>query len=252
MRSRLVGVSLKLYLGYADTEAWLAKVASTVADDRLFVLPSAPALPAARRLLDGTGVRYGAQNVHYAESGPFTGEISATMVAELGGTLCEVGHAERREHFGETDEIVARKMTAIARAGLTPVLCVGERDPGPGAEKFVRGQIRAALTGFPAAAPLIVAYEPVWAIGAERPADPAHVARATALIRRELAGAGRARARVLYGGSAGTGTFTALARAAATPDELPDGLFLGRSAHDVSRLAGITEEIFTSGEDAHE
>jgi triosephosphate isomerase len=247
----LVGVSLKSYLGYADTEAWLAKVASAVPDDRLFVLPSAPALPAARRLLDGTGVRYGAQNVHY-ESGPFTGEISAAMVVELGGTLCEVGHAERRALFGETDEIVARKMTAIARAGLIPVLCVGERELGPGANAFVRGQVRAALTGFPATAALIVAYEPVWAIGVERPADPAHVARITGLIRRELAGAGHARAHVLYGGSAGTGTFTALARAAGTPDELPDGLFLGRSAHDVPRLAGITEEIFTSGEDAHE
>jgi xylulokinase len=245
---RLVGVSLKLYLGYAQTEQWLDELrgaAGDLPDGVLFVLPSMPALPAARSLLSGTGVRYGAQNVHFVQSGPYTGEVSPAMVAELGGTLAEVGHAERRAQFGETDEIVARKTAAIAEAGLVPVLCVGEPDRAAGRERFVRGQVREALAGLPPEAPLVVAYEPVWAIGVEEAADAAHVVRMTGAIRAELAGR-PGPVSVLYGGSAGPGVFAGFAEAARTADELPDGLFLGRYAHDVGMLRRIADEVLTT------
>lgn len=249
---RLVGVSLKLYLGYAQTERWLAAVADLaprLPDDALFVLPSTPALPAARWLLTGTGVRYGTQNVHFEQAGPYTGEVSAGMVAELGASFVEVGHAERREHFGETDEIVARKMAAIAQAELTAVLCVGERErvAHSAAEAEVAAQLHSALAGYPRRSPLIVAYEPVWAIGADDAASATHVLGMTAAIRAVLARHGCA-ARVLYGGSAGPGVFTEFARVATSADQLPDGLFLGRSAHDISALRSSVEEVLAAPE----
>ncbi|WP_235095019.1 triose-phosphate isomerase [Streptomyces sp. A1-5] len=149
----VVGVSLKLYFGLARTRAWLAEVAALDAaltglprPVGLLVLPSFPALADARELLSGTRIGYGAQDVHWAERGARTGEVPAGMLVETGARYVEVGHAERRRHFGETDETVAAKTRAATAAGLVPVVCAGEQragDPATAAEETLT-QVRPA------------------------------------------------------------------------------------------------------------
>lgn len=156
----------------------------------------------------------GAQNVHWESSGAFTGEVSPPMLAALRVAYVVVGHSERRQLFGETDETVNKKVRAVIAAGMAPILCVGEtlqeRDVGA-TEDRVTNQIRAGLSGIGAedAAKLVVAYEPVWAIGTGRNAEPADAGQVIALIRSTLAelyGTGLADAtRIQYGGSVKAG-----------------------------------------------
>ena len=156
----------------------------------------------------------GAQNVHWESSGAFTGEVSPPMLAALRVAYVVVGHSERRQLFGETDETVNKKVRAVIAAGMAPILCVGEtlqeRDVGA-TEDRVTNQIRAGLSGVGAedAANLVVAYEPVWAIGTGRNAEPADAGQVIALIRSTLAelhGTGLADAtRIQYGGSVKAG-----------------------------------------------
>ena len=156
----------------------------------------------------------GAQNVHWESSGAFTGEVSPPMLAALRVVYVVVGHSERRQLFGETDETVNKKVRAVIAAGMAPILCVGEtlqeRDVGA-TEDRVTNQIRAGLSGVGAedAAKLVVAYEPVWAIGTGRNAEPADAGQVIALIRSTLAelyGTGLADAtRIQYGGSVKAG-----------------------------------------------
>lgn len=244
-RRPVVGVSLKLYFGLAETRKWLADVAALSGTaglaDRpvdLFVLPSFPALADARELLAGTGVAFGAQDVHWAESGAWTGEVSAGMLVEAGATYVEVGHAERRAHFGETDATVRAKTRAATAAGLIPVICAGERDGADRARAVEETltQVRAALDGALPGSELVIAYEPVWAIGAADPAPAEHVLTVATAIRACL-DAHDVRARLIYGGTAGPGTYE---RLSAGP---VDGLFLGRLAHDTEGLHRVLDEI---------
>src|SRR6476469_553320 len=151
----LVGVSTKMYLGYRDSLDWLERLRHEVdarpalAAGRVvpFVIPSFPVLPAAARLLAGTPLLLGAQNCGWAD-GPWTGEVAPSMLAELGVGLVEIGHAERRRHFGEDDSVVALKVSAAVDAGLTPLLCVGEPnmvEPETAAETVFR-QITSAVS----------------------------------------------------------------------------------------------------------
>ena len=156
----------------------------------------------------------GAQNVHWEPSGAFTGEVSASMLAALRVAYVIVGHSERRQLFGETDETVNRKVRAVVAAGMNPILCVGEtlqeRDVGA-TEDRVAGQIRAGLTGLgeDEVTKLVVAYEPIWAIGTGRNAEPADAGQVIAVIRSTLAelyGKGLADStRIQYGGSVKAG-----------------------------------------------
>jgi triosephosphate isomerase len=233
-----IGASTKAYLGYAQTLRWLDGIAEAVrARPALsnacvvpFVIPSFPLLPAAVERLAGLGVRVGAQAVAEAD-GPLTGEVPAGMLAELGVTLAEIGHAERRARFGETDAVVARKVRAAVDAGISPLLCVGEpeRATPEAAASFCAGQARAAL-GARSVDDMMIAYEPVWAIGAPQPADPDHVNRVVAALRAALG----SHVPVIYGGSAGPGLLSALPAV--------DGLFLGRFAHDPASFALVLDE----------
>jgi triosephosphate isomerase len=159
--------------------------------------------------LDGTGIGLGAQDCFWERSGAFTGEVSAAMLAGWCGWVI-VGHSERRGHFGETDEQVARKAVAALEAGLRVIVCVGERESELAAgqtEDVCRRQLSAVLEPLTAAAAdrLVVAYEPVWAIGTGRNADPAHAGATMEVVRRRLEEAFGPEAagpvRVLYGGS---------------------------------------------------
>lgn len=150
-----------------------------------------------------------AQNAFWAESGAFTGEVAPSMLLEFGTTYCLVGHSERRQHLGETDEMVAKKAQAIQKAGISPVICVGEteaqRKKGEAA-KVVRAQITSAIAGVKAdgRAPLTIAYEPVWAIGSGRPCSVQDAKTMHDMIRAALKkkfGSAADEIRILYGGS---------------------------------------------------
>ncbi|MCU1411711.1 MAG: triosephosphate isomerase [Rhodoglobus sp.] len=223
-----VGVSLKMYFGHSDALEWFRRVAALDTHGvELFVIPSFLAIPAALEVFAGTGVTVGAQDLFWEDAGAFTGEVSGAELAELGVGVVEVGHAERRRLFGETEEVVALKTAAALRNGITPVLCIGEPERSPDAAAHCIAQLEAALAGAPAGR-VIVAYEPVWAIGAAEPA-PAEYIRA---VTSELKKTGRT---VIYGGSAGPGLLTALGGDV-------DGVFLGRFAHDVAALAAVLDE----------
>jgi triosephosphate isomerase len=212
------------------------------------VLPPLTALAAVRDTVPpGSPVLLGAQNAHWAQDGAYTGEVSMRMVRDAGASLVEIGHSERRELFGETDAVVARKVRAAVDHGLIPLLCVGEpaavRSSG-GAEEFVVGQLRAALAGLrPDEVPgTLVAYEPVWAIGAQgRPATPAEVDPVMEALRAELDGPCRpegapAGPALLYGGSVDLDNAAGLLAGPHT-----DGLFVGRTAWQVEGLLGLVE-----------
>lgn len=242
-----VGVSTKMYLGYQASLRWLSEVRSVVdarpwlgvdsAEDspvRVFVIPSFPVLQQAGHILSGSPVLLGAQNCAWGD-GPLTGEVSPGMLAELGVSLVEIGHAERRKLFGEDDGVVARKVRAAVDHSLTPLLCIGEPerlDAGAAAD-YCLGQVSAATGGDATLLrSLVLAYEPVWAIGADEPAPAQHVNDVLSLIRGAL-GAG---CPIIYGGSAGPGLLPQLPAA--------DGLFLGRFAHDAANLGRVLDEAF--------
>lgn len=239
-RPRLVGVSLKMYMDHARTLAWLGEVAALARDGRadkveLFVIPDFLSLYPAAGVLEGTDVKLGAQDVFQEDSGAYTGEISAPMLAQAGCRYVEIGHAERRRLFGETDAIVAAKCAAALRAGVIPVLCIGEPEQGEPADAvaFCAAQLQVVFDAIPADGPLLVAYEPVWAIGASKPAAPAYIRNVARGLRPLLKDRP---ARLIYGGSAGPGLFTEL-------EGTVDGLFLGRFAHDTAALATVLDEV---------
>ncbi len=236
----LVGAGLKMFLGYAETIGYLRELAASAAEFdgvSVFVLPSFPVLAAARELLAGSPVRYGAQDAHWEESGAYTGCVSPAVLRELGCTFVEVGHAERRHLFGESDEMVARKALAAVRCGLEPIVCVGEEhETGGAAATIVGDQVAAVLTPLPSAADVVIAYEPVWAIGAETAADPERVAGVVAEVRRRAAGRD-GDLRILYGGSVRPGEIAGLLAAGV------DGVFVGRAATAVSGLREVVESV---------
>jgi len=240
-----IGVSLKMYFSHARTLDWVSEVAR-VADSsaavstgavELFVIPDFVALTDSRRALEGTAVALGAQDLAVDDSGAFTGEVSGAVLAEIGASVVEVGHAERRRLFHEDDSVVAAKTAAALRNGLAPVLCIGEAErlaPADAASACLR-QLDSALSGS-ADGRVIVAYEPVWAIGAAEPAPVDHIRAVCAELKSAVAGwTGRDGSIVIYGGSAGPGLLTQLGHDV-------DGLFLGRFAHDPAALAAVIAE----------
>lgn len=172
------------------------------------VAPTFTALHAVKEVLHGSSVDLAAQDVFWEEKGAFTGEVSPAMLAELGVRLVIVGHSERRT-LGETDEIVSKKTAAVRAAGMVPVICVGETAEERAAgrrDEVVRRQVEAALAAAPSAdEPVVVAYEPRWAIGTGMPCDPGDAAAAHRLVRALISEHhgedAQPHLRVLYGGS---------------------------------------------------
>jgi triosephosphate isomerase len=176
----------------------------------ILLAPTYTSLSAVAEVLRGTSIGLGAQDVFWEDSGAFTGEISAPMLKDAGCTHIIIGHSERRQHFGDTDYTVARKVAAAARAGLSPLVCVGEtleqRDQNV-TMTVIERQVAGGLVELPADAfpKLIIAYEPVWAIGTGRNATPEQAEEVHAFIRDLLKGVTNtetaANTRILYGGS---------------------------------------------------
>lgn len=198
------------------------------------LLPAHTALAAVRDALPaGSPILLGAQNAHWGAEGAPTGEVSMRMVADAGAKLVELGHSERRQHFGEVDESVAAKVPAGLDAGFAPIICVGEptvvRSAGD-EEAFVETQVRAALSRVrpEEVAHVLFAYEPVWAIGTSgRAAEPEEVAPLMALVAELTAvlGSGNGCRALLYGGSVDQENAASLLK-----DPNMDGLFVGRAA----------------------
>jgi triosephosphate isomerase len=238
-----------MYFDHRQTLDWAGRVAAIVADqaDRLeevqvVVFPGFASLEALARVFAGGSVRLGAQNLASHERGAFTGEVPAAALAQVGCAYVEIGHAERRRLFAEGDVEIQGKLASAFRHRLTPLLCVGEPVEGSAeaAGAYCLRQLEATLGQVGpehGPRPLVVAYEPVWAIGADRPASVAHIAQVCAALRDWLARRRPGgRSLVVYGGSAGPGL---LARLGAQVD----GLFLGRSAHDPQAFGKILSEL---------
>ncbi|KAL9033383.1 MAG: hypothetical protein Q9180_005973 [Flavoplaca navasiana] len=250
---RLLGISTKMYFDLPTTTAYISSLTIPSTPTTLFIIPSFPALPNAQRLIseknqERIGQQYypillGAQNCHHEDSGPFTGEVSALQLRQLDCSIVEIGHAERRvPPFNETDEIIALKAQAAVRNNIIPLVCIGECSRSSIASESVGiairecgTQIRAILDAVPADRELIFAYEPVWAIGADKPAPSDHIVTVVVQLKRMAQGR-VGRVRWLYGGSAGPGTWHNLKGAV-------DGLFLGRFAHDVGNVDVILKEF---------
>jgi triosephosphate isomerase (TIM) len=211
-RRPLVAANWKMQKTIGETEAFLERfvpAAAGIGDVDLVVCPPFTALAAAVVRAGGSGVGIAAQNVHEAESGAFTGETSIPMLVDLGVEGAILGHSERRTLFCETDEALARKLPAVLAAGLQPILCVGEseaeRDRGE-TEAVLRRQIEADLQPVAAAdlPRVVIAYEPIWAIGTGRTATPEQAQEACAFIRSLLAdrdAEAAAAVRIVYCGS---------------------------------------------------
>jgi triosephosphate isomerase (TIM) len=211
------------------------------------ICPAATSLRSVQTLIDSDRLPYGlgAQNVHWEDEGAFTGEVSPPMLGALKVGYVIVGHSERRTMFGETDETVNRKVRAVFAHGMTPILCVGEtlqeRDVGA-TEDRVTTQVRAALASVSAsdAAKLVVAYEPVWAIGTGRNAEPSDAGQVIALIRQTIAdlygGDPAETIRVQYGGSVKAGNIRDFM---AHPEV--DGALVGGASLDPEELALIVQ-----------
>lgn len=252
-RTPLVAGNWKMHKRLAEARL-LARQAADMAEElpgvEIMVAPPATALAAVAEVLEGSRVSVAAQNGHWAERGAFTGEIAMAMLAELAGAVI-VGHSERRQHFGETDADVNRKVHAAFAAGLVPVLCLGEdeadRDAGR-ADEVVLAQLEAGAAGIATdeANRLVVAYEPVWAIGTGRACDPEEAARVCGLLRSALGRAFGAQAgaagRMLYGGSVKPDNAAAYFQA----DDV-DGALVGGASLDIESFRPIAAAAFRAG-----
>ena len=257
-----------MYFGQQETIDWCKRVSQiamihpAVSNGlvKIFVLPSMPTLGVVSPVLQSAKVGLGAQDLFHKDRGAYTGEVGGLMLRELGCQYVEIGHAERRKLFGETDHQVAEKLAAAVRNDLIPVLCVGEQNhvsPKAAADlcinqlkaavQFIEGKdvkgwvqyepVWAIHTNGHCISEIVVAYEPVWAIGAEEPASTSHIVEVSRLINEYLAQTKQfAGSRVIYGGSAGPGLLTEL-------EGKVSGLFLGRFAHDTKNLVQVLDEV---------
>ncbi len=248
MRTKLMAANWKMYKTPEETTEFLGEFLPLVSGhtrDEVVVCPAYVALAAAVAAARGSNVSVGAQNVHWKDEGAFTGEISARMLVGLGITHVVVGHSERRQYFGETDDTVNLRLKAALEAGLTPICCVGEvleeREAGL-TDDVLRRQCTRAFYAISAkkAAHLVVAYEPVWAIGTGKTATPEIAASAHLVIREEVAQIFgpefAAKLRILYGGSVKPDNATAL-----MSQEEIDGALVGGASLDPKSFAAIVK-----------
>lgn len=230
----LIAGNWKLFKGPAEAASFCSALAARLggaAGADVVVCPPYVSLAAAAAALAGSRLRVFAQNAHWQETGAFTGEVSPAMLLEAGAAGTIVGHSERRQHFGDTDETVARRAAHALEAGLEVIACVGEleaeREEGRTGE-VLRRQVGALAAALGPHERLTLAYEPVWAIGTGRTATPEQAQEAHALIR------GLLDVPILYGGSVKPDNAAELL---SRPDV--DGALVGGASLDVESFAGI-------------
>ena len=246
MRKKLMAANWKMYKTPDQTRDFFRDLLPLISDhtrDEIAVCPPFVCVPAAVDAAKGSNIAIGGQNLHWEKEGAYTGEISAGMLLATGCTHVIIGHSERRQYFGETDDTVNLKLKIALEAGLTPIVCVGEvleeREAGLTEDVLRRQCLRAfhAISGRKAGK-LVVAYEPVWAIGTGKTATPQLAAEAHVLIRGEAAKAfGDKLAdslRILYGGSVKPENAKAL-----MSEEEIDGALVGGASLNASSFASI-------------
>ncbi len=244
-RRRLIAANWKMHKTVAEAEAFIAELLPSVSRADRVDIAVCPAFLALKAVVDatrGSRVAVYAQNMHQASEGAFTGEVSAPMLREAGVQGVVLGHSERREQFGETDRALQLKVPAALEAGLVPILCVGEteeeRERGD-TERKLRHQVQEDLarTDTSRLGEVVIAYEPIWAIGTGQVATPEQAQEALGFIRALVAGRSpeqAARTRVLYGGSVKAENASELL-------ELPDvdGALVGGASLEPDWFAGI-------------
>jgi triosephosphate isomerase (TIM) len=248
MRKKVMAANWKAYKNPAQTTAFFAEFLPLVAGhdrDDIVVCPPYIDLLTASDATKGSNVAIGAQDLFWEKEGPYTGEISPGMLLDVGCTYVIIGHSERRQYFGETDDIVNFKLKAALEAGLTPIVCVGEvleeREAGA-TEDVLRRQCTRAFHKISTkkAAKLVVAYEPVWAIGTGKTATPQIASEAHMVIRGEAAKTFgdefAANLRILYGGSVKPDNVKAL-----MAEEEIDGALVGGASLDPKSFAAIVK-----------
>jgi triosephosphate isomerase len=248
MRKKMIAANWKMYKNPDETRAYFREFLPLVAGhdrDEIVVCPPYTDVDAAIAAAKGTNVAIGVQNVHWKADGAYTGEISAPMLLSLGVTHVIVGHSERRQYFGETDDTVNLRLKTALESGLTPICCVGEvleeREAGATDDVLRRQCVRAFhAISVKKAAKLVVAYEPVWAIGTGKTATPEIAAEAHAVIRNEateiFGEAFAAKLRILYGGSVKPENASAL-----MSQEEIDGALVGGASLDPKSFAAIVK-----------
>src|SRR5438874_502136 len=247
-RKKLIAANWKMYKNPAQTEEFFRAFLPLIFEhhrDEIVVCPPYIDLQAALESAKGSQIAVGAQDVYWKDEGAFTGEISSAMLVAVGCTHVIVGHSERRQYFGETDDTVNLRLKSALEAGLTPIVCVGEvleeREAGL-TDDVLRRQCLRAFYSISAkkAAKLVVAYEPVWAIGTGKTATPQLAADAHIIVRGEAAKAfGQEFAdslRILYGGSVKPENATAL-----MSEEEIDGALVGGASLDAKSFAAIAK-----------
>ena len=253
-RKKLIAANWKMCKTPAEARAFVQDFLPLVSDhnrDEIVICPSFVDLAAMAEALRGSNVRLGAQNVFWEATGAYTGEVCAAMLREAGCTHVIIGHSERRQYFGETDDTVNRKLAAALEAGLTAIVCIGElleeREAGL-TDEILRRQSQGAFRKIDNkfSSQITIAYEPVWAIGTGKSADPEHAYATMRLITRvvgQMIGAGAARkVRILYGGSVNSKNVQQYV-------ELPlcDGALVGGASLDADEFAHIvkvTAEVY--------
>jgi triosephosphate isomerase (TIM) len=251
-RRPLISGNWKMHQNHFEAIQFVQKFAYLVGKDDLAAVdvslhPPFTDIRSVQTVIDADKLQYalGAQHCHWEDKGAFTGEVSPVFLAKLGVQYVICGHSERRELFGETDEMVAKKVAAILKHGMTPIMCVGEtldeREAGD-TEAKVLGQVRAGLEGLAAEqiGSMVIAYEPIWAIGTGRTATADDAQTMCAAIRgavAEIAGAEAAGSiRIQYGGSVKAGTIAELMAGADV-----DGALVGGASLDPDEFARIVQ-----------
>ena len=248
MRKKVIAANWKMYKTPVQAREFVSAFLPLVKDhtrDEIVLCPPFICLPAVVEALHGTNIGTGGQNMFWEKEGAYTGEISGPMLKAAGCSHVIIGHSERRQYFGEIDETVNRKLRAALAAGLQPIVCVGEvleeREAGL-CEQILERQCNIAFSEISGveAAPLIVAYEPVWAIGTGKTATPALAAEAHQVIRAQAAKAfgeeAAAQLRILYGGSVKPEN----AKALMSHNDI-DGALVGGASLDPKSFAAIVK-----------
>jgi triosephosphate isomerase len=250
-RKKLIAANWKMYKTPVEAKAFVDAFLPLVAGhtrDEIALFPSPVLLPTVIAAARGSAVAVGAQNIHFAEEGAYTGETSVGQLKAVGGTHTLIGHSERRQYFAETDEIVNKKLHTALKHGLVPVVCIGEvlaeREAGK-TEDVLKRQVTGAFAGIQGLAAevigsIVIAYEPVWAIGTGKTATPEMAADAHRIVRAEvsrlLGSDVAARMRILYGGSVKPDNATALMSQAEI-----DGALVGGASLKPDSFAAIVK-----------
>jgi triosephosphate isomerase (TIM) len=248
-RRRVIAGNWKMYKNQADTRAFFAVLQPLVAgvtDCDILVAPPFTNIPAAVEAAKGTAIAISAQDVFWEKEGAYTGQISPGMLVEAGCGYAIVGHSERRQFFGETNETVFKKTQAALAAGLTPIVCIGEMladREASDTEKVIQAQFKGSVGALTAEqfSRILIAYEPVWAIGTGRTATPEIAAAVHKLVRQcasvQFAASSASALRILYGGSVKPDNIQGLM----AQEEL-DGALVGGASLDPKSFASLVKD----------